>query len=299
MKKSDKLVSVLTPSYNRGCMLYDLWQSLENQTSKNFVWMIVDDGSTDNTYDIVEELKKKADIIIQYIKKNNGGKHTALNVGIPIIDTKLTIIVDSDDLLLPNAIERIEYYYEKYKDNSKLSCYTFLRCHSDGKPIVALEEREMIKNYVDFRIKNNRPGDMAEVFLTDKLKEYPFPEFPNEKFLSEDVVWIKMGLESESLYVNESICVCDYLDGGLTKTDKKIKFSSPLGSMMRGKVLLNKACGIKVNIKGAIIYNCYKKNVNCVIPNELKLNSLYEKTLVFLTKWLGNFYYMKWRKEVD
>lgn len=137
----------------------------------------------------------------------------------------------------------------------------FLKSNPDGNPVVGLEKEEFVTNYIGYRIKGNRPGDMAEVFRTDVLKAYPFPEYSGEKFLSEDVVWIEIGKKYNCVFVNKSIYQCEYLDCGLTANDKSLKFASPKGSMMRGKQLMSKECGIKANIKGAIIYDCYKKSL--------------------------------------
>lgn len=98
------IVTILTPSYNRAHTLNRLYESLEKQSKKDFEWLIVDDGSTDGTRDLVDKIKKDATITIKYIYKNNGGKHTAINEGVKIIETPLTFIVDSDDYLTEDAI---------------------------------------------------------------------------------------------------------------------------------------------------------------------------------------------------
>ena len=108
------LVTVITPTYNRAYSLTALYQSLEEQKTGNFVWLIVDDGSTDETPALVAELKRKASFPVRSIRKENGGKHTALNVGIREIDTPLIFIVDSDDTVLPGAMALIEESYKKY-----------------------------------------------------------------------------------------------------------------------------------------------------------------------------------------
>lgn len=298
MKTSDKLVTILTPAYNRGELLFEAYESLVAQYNKNFIWMVVDDGSVDNTEEIIQEFVQEKKIDIIYYKKKNGGKHTALNYGIKEINTELTIILDSDDKLLPNAIDDIENYYEKYKKRDSIGVLCFLRCHSDGKPIISLTNKEFVDNYVNYRVKQNHPGDMAEVFFTHVLKKYPFPVFDNEKFISEDVVWIEMGLNYDTVFVNKSIYVCDYLTGGLTDSDKKVKFQSPLGSMLRGVKLMNKRCGIKANIRGAIIYNCYKIEAKRKEINYKELVRSNRPVLCFALYPIGVFFNKKWRKEI-
>lgn len=291
------LVTVLTPTYNRKNELDNLFYSLQKQTLQNFEWLIVDDGSTDGTSETVNKFKENAKFPVKYVKKKNGGKHTALNQGIGMIETMLTIIVDSDDTLLADAMVTIQDYYEKYKNENKIGCFSFLRCKKNGTPIVKLSKDEFVDSYVKVRIKDDLAGDMAEVFYTSALKEFPFVEFENEKFLSEDVVWIQLGIKYKYVFVNKSIYQCEYLEGGLTDNDKPMKFASPLGSMMRGKMLMMKECGKKINIKGAIIYNCYHRAVCQELPFILKTSSKREKMLVALTYPLGIVYFVKWRIE--
>lgn len=288
------LVTVITATYNRAHTLPFLYESLRKQ-NKHLKWLVVDDGSTDGTEQVINGFEKDELLDICYIKKENGGKHTALNVGVREIDTPLTVIVDSDDTLLPNALDSIERIYDKYKNNKKIGFYTFLKCYSNGKPVVSLERDEFVENYIDYRIKHERPGDMAEVFLSDILKKYKFPEFPGEHFISEDIVWIEIGKHFDSVYINKSIYECEYLEGGLTANDKSMKFASPLGSMMRGKQLMSVECGMKINIKGAIIYNCYQLQTDGKIPEALLLTAR-ERVLVILTKPIGRFFFNKWKK---
>lgn len=286
---SEPLLTILTPTYNRGHLLRNLYSSLLKQTNMNFEWMIVDDGSGDDTEAVVRNFLTQNPFKIIYLRKENGGKHTALNYGISRIETKLTIIVDSDDTLLPEAIKEIDIYYRKYGIKKKIATWSFLKCYSDGRPIVELEKKEFVANYIKYRIKGNRPGDMAEVFRTKVLKTYPFPEYPGEKFLSEDVVWIEIGKKYDCVYINKAIYQCEYLEGGLTANDKPMKFASPKGSMMRGKQLMSKECGFKSNVKGSIIYGCYKK----ICGDKLSLSTR-EKLLCLLTKPLATFYFRKW-----
>lgn len=285
-------LTIITPTYNRASILPVLFRSLCAQSCKDFEWLIVDDGSADNTQEVVSAFS--ADFPVRYIYKENGGKHTALNAGIKTITTELTIIVDSDDYLLPDAVEKIAFYHRKHKENYEIGALCFLKCYQNGTCIVGMDREEFVDSYIEYRIKGNRPGDMAEVFRTNVLKEHHFPEFPGERFLSEDVVWIEIGKKFRFAFINQPIYVCEYLEDGLTKTDKPMKFASPMGSMLRGKRLMSRECGIKANIKGAIIYNCYQRNVENCLPGNLQIHG-YERFLVTITKLLGLYFYKKWK----
>lgn len=292
-----EFITILTTTYNRAQLIGNLYQSLENQSDHDFKWLIVDDGSKDNTKEIVDELQLKSSFPIEYIYKDNGGKHTALNIGIKQIQTELTIIVDSDDILLPDAISSIRLIHDKYKENTSIGAYSFLKCYPNGEKVIGLDRNEFVASYIKYRISENRPGDMAEVFKTEVLKEFPFPEFEGERFLSEDVVWIQIGLKYLYVFINKAIYQCEYLQGGLTDNDKPMKFASPLGSMLRGKMLMTKECGLIANVKGAIIYDCYKRKYNRKVSDQRLHLTGREKSLCLITKGVSLIFYKKWERK--
>ena len=296
IKKNKIKLTIITPTYNRAELLRLLYNSLEAQTNKEFMWLIVDDGSKDNTVLYINSIIKSASFKIDYYRKNNGGKHTALNFGIELINTELTMIVDSDDTLCEDAVDSILRVHKNYCDYDRVGFYTFLKGYDLKKPVVSIEGDEFEANYIDYRIKNSRAGDMAEVFKTSVLKKHKFPEFKDEKFLSEDVVWIQIGKDYNTIYINKIIYLCNYLEGGLSKSDKKLKFASPIGSMVRGKQLMSIECGFKANIKGSIIYNAYNI-INKRKEKYVILLGIREKMLCFFTKPLGFVFYYIWRKE--
>lgn len=290
------LITVITPTYNRGPLLQSLFHSLQMQSCKDFEWLIVDDGSTDGTKQCVEGFLRDADFPVRYLYKANGGKHTAVNAGVENTFTELVFIVDSDDTVLPEGIATIRKYYDKYKNEANLGFFSFLKICEQQGIIVKMPRDEYVGSYIKERIKADRLGDMAEVFFTQVLRENPFPVFRGESFLSEDVAWIAIGLKYRVLFVNEAIYKFSYLDDGLTMNDKRHKRASPLGSMMRGKMLMSKGCGLRANIKGAIIYNCYKQEVKTEIPSSLVINCARERILTCLLKPVGMYFNYRWKK---
>lgn len=290
-------ITVLTPTYNRAKYLSKLYESLKKQTNKNFEWFIIDDGSIDETKEKVEKWKKDGVISINYMHKENGGKHKALNVAIKNINTILTFIVDSDDWLTEDAIETIEYYYNKYKDNKKIGGFSFLRKYSNG--LVNGREfpkDELIDSYINVRINANMLDDKAEVYYTKILKQYPFPEFDGEKFISEDVIWIPIAKQYDMVHINKAIYIGEYLEGGLTKSDKKIKVHSPLGMMEHAKVLMYKECCFKSKCKGTILYTIYG-----LIANKKLLDIFFgieQKFLFIILLTVSAIFYKKWKKYI-
>ncbi|MGN1134039.1 MAG: glycosyltransferase family 2 protein [Oscillospiraceae bacterium] len=253
------LLTILTPTYNRKNELESLYKSLQNQTSKDFEWLIVDDGSSDNTSEIINDFKSRADFRIRYVYKKNGGKHTALNVGIADIDSEMTFIVDSDDWLTDNAVSEISETYNKYKNRTDICGFAFLRKFPDGKINgKKFETNEKIESYITARINGDDTcADKAEVFFTKCLKEFPFPEYHGEKFLGEDIVWIRMARKYKMVHINKAIYVGNYLDEGLTNNRRKHNIASPIGCMHRAEEFMKKDINFKYRIKGTLQYIIY------------------------------------------
>lgn len=273
-------LTVITPCYNRSGTLGRLYESLCQQKCLEFEWVVVDDGSIDETESLVDSWKNVAPFSIKYLYKENGGKHTALNLGISMIDSELTFIVDSDDYLTENAIETILEFHEKYKDrieSDKLCGYSFLRAYSNGEVNTGeYPVDEVIDTYRQQRINNNLLGDKAEVYYTKILKQFPFEVFEGEKFMPEDAVWLKMSGPYNMVHANRVIYICDYLEGGLTKTGRKMKIYSPYGMMYRSAVYLNDPdVKLTVKIKMMILYHIYSRFANRLdVQNDTSLQDV-------------------------
>lgn len=259
---NSNLITILTPAYNRCAELENLYHSLCRQTQQCFDWLIVDDGSTDQTRETVQSWIREAPFPIRYLYKENGGKHTALNLGISRITAPLTFIVDSDDTLSEDAVETIHAYYEKYQPlpgPQSIGGLCFLRADSRGVINAGkFPEDETVADYCASRINAGIGGDRAEVFLTDVLRKYPFPVFKGEKYMPEDAVWMRMSSDYKLVNINHAIYNCDYLEGGLTKTGRKMKVYSPYSMMYRSSVYLNDPrVNPKTRCKMMLLYRIY------------------------------------------
>lgn len=291
-----ELITVLTPTYNRGHLLEKCYISLINQTSKEFIWLIIDDGSTDNTFSIVQKWITENKIKIRYEYKTNGGKHTALNYAFEMLDTDLTFIVDSDDVLSSDAISTIQNDWNTYGNNS-LSGISYLRGYS-FKRVIGTEfpQSYFIYNDIDIHYKKHVTGDKAEIWRTDILKKYRFPEYHNEKFQGENFIWWQIALEYDMLYVNKIIYITEYLEGGLTKSGKKLRINCPLGGMDNSKIGFNNRFPLKERLKRGILYNCYrffsKRNFRFALNNSDK-----HYFLVLITYLPGGLLYIYWKQK--
>lgn len=216
----DYLLTVFTPTYNRAYIIKNVYDSLVLQTEKNFEWLVVDDGSSDNTEELIKSLIKEKKIHIRYVKKENGGQHTALNLAIEEAMGKMLMIVDSDDYLKPNAVERVLYWENTINDKGKYAGVSGLRIHQDGTVIG--QKWNSPNPYIDAtnfeREKYGLLGDKSEAYYTDILKKYyPIPVFKGENDVEKAVMWNRIAHGGYKVrWFNEGIYVCEYLDDGMS-----------------------------------------------------------------------------------
>lgn len=219
-----KKITVFTPTYNRAYIIKKVYDSLRRQTYKDFEWLVIDDGSVDNTKNLIDQFIQDDEIEIVYIKKNNGGKHTAWNKAIERARGQMIISVDSDDYLVDNALERIVFWENTIAEKDKFAGVSGLKIFPSG--IVIGDVWKVKGNFIDRtnleRRKAGLMGDKAEAYFTDVLKKfYPFPVFEGENFVPEGVLWNRIAYAGYKIrWFNEGIYVAEYLEDGLTKNGK-------------------------------------------------------------------------------
>lgn len=274
-------ITVCTPTYNRAHLLNKLYTSLKKQNYNSFQWIIVDDGSTDDTEAIVNEFIKENNINIRYIKKKNGGKHTALNIGIDNAEGELFWIVDSDDYIIDDALKYIWNKWCELKDNKDFAGLSALRGYENKKVIGTTVNEEYIDaDVLTYRYKYRVLGDKSEVYRTDILKKYKFPEYREEKFLTEAVVWNRIANDGYKIrWFNNVIYICEYLEGGLTNTSDKNIMDSWQGTTLYYKELLSyKQVPLKdkiLNGARAYLHYCYEKGIGFKGIFNITKNPLY------------------------
>ena len=261
-------LTVLTATYNRGLLLSKCYESLCRQTCKDFEWLIVDDGSVDNTKEVVGKLGEKSVFPIFYIRKGNGGKHTALNYSHPYIHGRYLLMLDDDDVLTPDAVETVLKDWKLYDSNKKIGCLSYQKGGRDLKPLVKWGEKNpILSNTIDFRVNACRNGDCAEVIRTKMFLEYPAPVFDGERFLPEDFLWINSAFKYDTVYISKIIYLCEYREDGLTKTKNLNRFKNPLGGMYTCNLYFNSQISVYVQLKKAILYDCYALYTGKLIAN--------------------------------
>ena len=267
-------ISILTPTYNRGKLLLPLYESLKNLTFEDFEWLIVDDGSEDDTEQYalswIAHNIENTEFPIRYIKKSNGGKHTAINRGVREASGELILILDSDDTLPSDSLATIAQYFEQCKDYKDCAGVCGLMAHHDGQLIgTGFPKDPMYESALQFRYakKGNVTGDLLEVYKTSVMREFPFPEIENEKFCPESLVWNRIANKYKLFCFNKVIYYRDYLEGGLTSKIVRIRMNSPIASTMTYAEMLDYNISLKWKIRSAINYWRFKY---CIKNKSLK-----------------------------
>ncbi|MBP3738460.1 MAG: glycosyltransferase family 2 protein [Muribaculaceae bacterium] len=278
------LITVFTPTYNRAHLLPRLYESLCHQTCTDFEWLIVDDGSTDGTESLIQnfELRIKNSVQcgneatpalsqlgrgqngilrfsgvggIRYIRQPNGGKHRAINRGVREARGELFFIVDSDDYLLENSLEVVAAKFEKIINNKRIGGVCGLDMAPDQSLVSSgFPQEEIICNCLDIRLKHRVTGDLKEVFRTDVLREFPFPEIEDERFCPEALVWNRIAQKYNLLFFNEPIYIAEYQPEGITAGIVRARMNSPVASATTYQELNSYNIPIKEKIKAAINY---------------------------------------------
>lgn len=231
MKNKTDLITIFTATYNRSHLLKRLFNSLKEQTYKNFEWVIVDDGSTDNTSETVNAIKKQVSFKIIYKKQPNQGKHIAINTGISLANGNYFFIVDSDDRLPKNALKIIATKLINIKNDNTIAGVVGLKCYFDSVVVGSKKmEKEVICSQLDYRFFYNNTGDRAEVVKTSIFKEFLFPKFADENFVPESIVWNRMAQNYKMLYFPENVYECEYLEDGLSKKSVYLRMQNPIGA---------------------------------------------------------------------
>lgn len=252
------MITIVTATFNRRDLLLRLYESLINQTNKDFEWIIVDDGSTDDTKSVVNRLLKENKIIINYFYKENGGKHTALNLGIDKATKEFIFFVDSDDYLPTNSIEIIKKYLniiKNRKDYDELSGICADKGDMEGRIVGDSSPNNVRINYLNYRYKKRIKGDKSEIFKTNILKENKFPVFRGEKFCPEALVWNRIALNYDMVFIGQIVYYCDYQIDGLSSKIIEIRKSSRQATLLYYKELAsNKKIPLYYRLRGMLNY---------------------------------------------
>ena len=225
----DYKITVFTPTYNRAYIIENLYRSLCRQTYRDFEWLVVDDGSTDSTELLFQRLMGEADFPIQYYKKENGGKHTAINTGLSLAKGELFFTVDSDDWLTDDALHKILQWEQELPKNKKYCGFAGRLMDTKGNISGAKSEIRYLDGTTMDRY-SIADGERAMIFYTSIHREYTYPVYPGESFMTEAIAWNRMAKDGYMFrFYNDVIWIYEYQPDGLTKAGNSLFVKNPMG----------------------------------------------------------------------
>ena len=224
------LLTVFTPAYNRADLLVRCYDSMKRQTCKDFIWMIIDDGSTDGTQELVKQwISKESDFTIEYYYKENGGLHTAYNEAIAHISTELCVCIDSDDFMPDVAVKKITSFWKENGSNNVAGIVGLdydLDDNIIGDPLPNQKTVNLINLLVGkYPIHN---GDRTNVVRTELYKKFaPMKVFPGEKNFNPHYMHLQISQQYDFLVLNENLRYVEYQPTGMSNSMLKQYRNSP------------------------------------------------------------------------
>lgn len=249
-----KFLTVFTPTYNRKHLLPRLYDSLKNQTDKNFIWMVVDDGSTDRTKELIKQWQEENVIEILYFYKKNEGMHSAHNLAYEKITTPWNTCIDSDDMMAENAVEKIYSQIKDIENDDDFYAIVGLDADQQANLIGAKFPDELKKiKFNEIYLKYHLTGDKKIVYKTAVMKNLPpYPIYEGERLVPLDY---KSLLADQFAYVkpvNEVWCVVEYQEDGSTKNMLKQYRRHPRGFAFSRISRIDYGLTFKERVKNAI-----------------------------------------------
>jgi glycosyltransferase involved in cell wall biosynthesis len=273
-----KTITVFTPTFNRAYCLDRVYNSLCRQTSNDFLWLVIDDGSTDDTKQLVNKWIEDKTIEVQYIYQNNQGMHGGYNTAYENIETELNVCMDSDDYFTDDAIEKIIIHWKTF-GNENYAGLVGLDATEDGK-VIGKNFPADLKNSTleDLYYKHKIDGDKKLVYRTEIVKKYPkYPLHEGESFVPLGVLYLLIDKEYELLCLNEVLCIVEYMADGSTKNIFKQYKRHPRGFRYSRVIEMNHSNYSKVRWKAKIHYilNCLQlKEYNIFKNNKFPFTTL-------------------------
>jgi glycosyltransferase involved in cell wall biosynthesis len=252
-----KFITVFTPAFNRAYCLHRVYESLLAQTNPNFTWLIVDDGSSDNTKELVQLWIAESKLDINYIFKKNGGMHTAHNTAYKNITTELNVCIDSDDFMPETAIQKIYGNWQSVKSDQTIAGLMGLDESLEGKLIGSQFPHEFLPSSLsDFYYKQGGTGDKKIVLRTILTTAYPsYPEWEEERLVPLDTLYVLICRDYKLVPVNQVFCIVDYQQDGSSATIINQYFKSAKGFRYSREVSMKYGGFVKLKVRSAIHYN--------------------------------------------
>lgn len=301
------LFTVFTATLNRAHTLPRVLDCLERQTLRDFEWLIVDDGSTDDTRALVADWRSRTDFPVRYVYQDHAGKHVAFNRGVREAAGRFFLPLDSDDGAVPQALERFKFHWESIPAHrrERFSAVTALRMYENGAGIgerfaKEVVDSESLEQYFKYRAR----GDTWGFQRTSILKSYPFPEPPGFLYVSESVVWFAIARRFKTRFVN------DYLGINYEGDTAQPRMSSLTVASAQGRLVFHKAViedyldkavrAPRVMVESLINYSRYSFITGVGPSGQLsRMRSIRRKALVLSAIPFGYIFYVRDRSSMS
>ncbi len=256
---SPVLFTVCTPTFNRASLLQRAYDSLARQTFQDFEWIVVDDGSTDNTREMVENLARQQRLRVRYFWKSNGGKHTALNLAVREARGALFTVVDSDDWFEPRALERMKGHWDQIplEERVRFKGVCGLFAYESGQVVGdKFPSDVMVADDLDLLLCYQVGGDKIGFTRIEVMREFPFPENVNGPveqsfiYLPESIVWHRMGRKYPTRFVNDVFAIKEYQEEGISNRTRIIQAENAKAYLLGIYEILT--CGRKLPFSYAV-----------------------------------------------
>lgn len=220
-------LTIFTPAFNRAATLPRLYESLRDQTCYDFEWLIIDDGSTDDTARIVGQYIQEKAFPVRYYWKENGGKHTAYNMALEMASGKWFFCVDSDDFLVPDAVERLAAVTQTLNQQQGIVAYK----KDTAETLLSgrFPEGVRFSKFNELVMRYGCKGEFSLIFPSELARRFPFPVFSGERFVTESVVYDRISPECEMRLLPQVITVCEYQDDGYSQNANMVMARNPGG----------------------------------------------------------------------
>lgn len=252
-----KTITVFTPTYNRAYCLHQCYESLLKQSNKDFIWLIVDDGSSDNTKELVESWIDDHLIDINYHYQENQGMHGAHNSAYDLISTELNVCIDSDDFMPETAIDDILQFWKSSDKSNSVAGIIGLDAYKSGEIIGQKNPEQIHKTTLeDLHHKYHISGDKKLVYRTEIVKKFKpyYPIFKEERFVPLGTLYLRIDKNYTLLTLNKVLCIVEYMEDGSSRNIYKQYFRHPRGFQYARIATMKHSKYLKVRFKNAIHY---------------------------------------------
>lgn len=248
-----KILTIFTPTYNRAYILPKLYESLVSQTCGDFKWLLVDDGSTDETEELVAKWISDSLLEIKYVKQENGGKQRAHNRAVSLCDTELFLCVDSDDYLIDTAVESFIEAWNPIREDYSVSGIIALKGYDFMTPIgTGLPKGVVFSPLSHLYQKYGYKGETALLYRSSILKNYSYDVAAGEKFITESYIYMQIDQKYRMYILNKILNICGYQEDGYTKNIYKVIYNNPISYMRLKKLSMDLSSSLKFKYLNAI-----------------------------------------------